>query len=388
MKYLQNVKQLNSLANQLYASASVGKVDSFPEDITVAVSSRCNYKCIMCAEWRRKQIDLPPETIEKLGDILPFARTLYVTGGEPLMYPHLDMLFETAQRAECGLTMVTNGSLLTDRNIERILKNGLFRVKFSLDAATQKTYAKIRGGNLEKVLRNISRLAEVKRVNNIDWPLLEVGFVAMRSNILELPKFVAKAASVGINHINVSYCVAHVEEMIPESLYFMQSEADHLMTVAKDVAEKVGVSIALPNSLFKGPAGAACSASGAACSSSGADCSSDGRGLEVCDAPWRSMFLWPEGILSMCCGGGGGTGNLNDASFPEVWNHKNRVAARKLINTKHPPAQCLSCFTRRQNPNVMSTLFSGKLKKIAKEYMADEVVPEPTLTASPASNAV
>ena len=374
MKYLQNIKQLNSLANKVYASASVGQVDSFPEDITVAVSSRCNYKCIMCAEWRRKQIDLPPESIEKLGDILPFARTLYVTGGEPLMYPHLDMLFETAQRAECGLTMVTNGSLLTDRNIERILKNGLFRVKFSLDAATQKTYAKIRGGNLEKVLRNISRLAEAKRVNNIDWPLLEVGFVAMRSNILELPKFVAKAASVGINHINVSYCVAHVKEMIPESLFFMQSESDQLMAVAKDVAQKVGVSITLPNLLFKDAARAAGN--------------SDGCGMDVCEAPWQSMFLWPEGILSMCCGGGGGTGNLNDASFAEVWNHKNRVAARKLINTKHPPAKCRSCFTKRQNPNIMGSLFNASLKDTVNEYLADEVVPEPTLTASPASNAV
>ena len=376
MKYLQNVKKLNSLANQVYASASIGQVDSFPEDITVAVSNRCNYKCIMCIEWRRKkENDLPPETIEKLGDILPFARTLYVTGGEPLMYPHLDLLFETARRAECGLTMVTNGALLTDRNIERILKNGLFRVKFSLDAATQETYAKIRGGNLKKVLKNISRLAEAKRVNNINWPMLEVGFVAMRSNILELPRFVSMAAGVGINHVNVSYGVAHVKEMVPESLFFMQREADQIMTAAKDVAEKVGISIALPQSLFHGANGAAA-------------CTSGGCGSDVCEDPWRSMFLWPDGAMSMCCGGGGDTGNLNDATFSEAWNHKTRVAARKLVNTKHPPAQCLGCRTRRQNPNIMTSLFSGKLKDVANEYLAEEMVPEPTLTASPASNAV
>lgn len=376
MKYLKNVKQLNSIANQLYASANIGQVDSFPENITVAVSNRCNYKCIMCIEWRREaESDLPPETIEKLGDILPFAKTLYVTGGEPLMYPHLDMLFETAHKAECGLTMVTNGALLTDRNIERILRHGLFRVKFSLDAATQKTYAKIRGGNLQKVLRNISRLAEAKRANNINWPMLEVGFVAMRSNILELPKFVTMAAGIGINHINVSYGVAHVKEMIPESLFFMQREADRIMTAAREIAGKVGISIALPQSLFNGESGASA-------------CASGGCGSDVCEEPWRSMFLWPGGSMSMCCGGGGDTGNLNDATFTEVWNHKTRVAARKLVNTDHPPAQCLACRTRRQDPNVMSSLFSGKLKDVANEYLAEEKVPEPTLTASPASSAV
>lgn len=376
MKYLQNVKQLNAIANQVYASASVGQVDSFPEDITVAVSNRCNYKCIMCMEWRRKEEhDLPPETIEKLGDILPFAKTLYVTGGEPLMYPHLDMLFATAREAKCGLTMVTNGALLNDKNIARVLNNGLFRVKFSLDAATQATYAKIRGGNLQKVLRNISKLAEAKRAHGIDWPMLEVGFVAMRSNILELPKFVAMAAGVGINHVNVSYSVAHVEEMIPESLYFMQKEADQIMTVAKDVAEKVGVSIALPPSLFKGGG------------AKGASCSGNGCTPSVCEDPWRSVFLWPEGRMSMCCGGGGNTGNLNDADFMEAWNHKARVAARKLVNTKNPPAQCRNCRTKRQNPNVMASLFSGKLKDIADEYVSNEVVPEPTLTATPATPA-
>lgn len=375
MKYLQNIKRLNAIANQVYAAAGVGQVDSFPEDITVAVSNRCNYRCIMCMEWRReKESDLPPESIERLGDILPFAKSLYVTGGEPLMYPHLDMLFETARRAECGLTMVTNGALLTDRNIERILRNGLFRVKFSLDAATQQTYSKIRGGNLNKVLRNISRLAEAKRANNISWPMLEVGFVAMRSNIMELPKFVAMAAKVGINHVNVSYGVAHVAEMVPESLYFMQREADELMTAARDVAERVGVSIALPPSLFHSADG------GQACGSAGAS--------SVCEDPWRSMFLWPDGRMSMCCGGGGDTGNLNDAAdFMEAWNHKARVAARKLVNSAHPPAQCRNCRTKRQNPNVMASLFSGNLKEIADEFVGAEVVPEPTLTAQSAIQA-
>jgi len=375
VKYLQNVKRLNALANQVYASASIGHVDSFPEDITVAVSNRCNYRCIMCMEWRREaEHDLPPETIERLGEILPFARSIFVTGGEPLMYPHLDMLFERAQAAECERGMVTNGSLLTKRNIARILEHGLSRVKFSLDAATQATYGRIRGGNLQKVLQNISLLAEAKRVHGIDWPKLEVGFVSMRSNIMELPKFIALASKIGINHVNVSYCVAHVEEMISESLYFMPREADEIMRAAKDVADKVGMSIALPASLFAPPA-------------AGLAAAPAGVMPSVCEDPWRSMFLWPEGRISMCCGGGGNTGNLNDSEFMEVWNNKARVGARKLVNTPHPPANCLGCRTKRQNPNVESSLFSGKLKEIAEGYARDNVVPERTLSASPAAHA-
>ncbi|BCS88386.1 radical SAM protein [Pseudodesulfovibrio sediminis] len=371
MKYLQNIKQLNGLANQVYASANVGQVDSFPENITVAVSNRCNYRCIMCMEWRREtDNDLPPETIEKLGDILPFVKTLYVTGGEPLMYPHLDMLFETALKAGCSLTMVTNGVLLTDKNIAKILNFGLFRVKFSLDAATQKTYAKIRGGNLQKVLMNIKKLAQAKIAHGINWPMLEVGFVAMRSNIMELPKFVSMAAGVGINHINVSYGVAHVEEMIPESLYFMQDEADQIMLAAKDMADHIGISLTLPNQLFKDAKHAVTPV--------------DQAPPAICEDPWRSTFIWPDGRMSMCCGGGGNTGNLNNGEFMDEWNNKARVGARKLINTPHPPAQCKSCRTTRQNPNLTSSLFSGKVMDAAQNFIDSGEIPTPCLDASPA----
>ncbi|WP_319467444.1 radical SAM/SPASM domain-containing protein [uncultured Pseudodesulfovibrio sp.] len=358
MKFLHNIKKLNVLGNQVYAANSVGEVDSFPSTMTIHISNRCNLRCKMCAEWRKKdETDLSLDIIEKLKDVLPFMNSIYVTGGEPLLYPHLDELFKAAKEAGCGLSMVTNGTLLNDENIERIFTHGLFRLKFSLDAATQSTYSKIRGGNLEKPLQAIEKIAKIKEMNGLDWPIIEVGYVAMKSNIDELGKFIILANKIGVNEIYVSYAVAHFEEMVPESLFFMKEHSDKQMVMAKAIADSCGMRINLPRPFSYQPL--------------------SGRSAKsvedtVCKAPWESMFLWANGNVSLCCGNGGDTGNLTDMDFDEMWNCKSRVAARKLVNSKNPPAACRNCVTSKQNPNMIGSLFSSA----ATRKMAEELLKE------------
>lgn len=343
MEYLQNMKVMNHLSNEIYAKNSIGEVYSFPEDITIHVSNRCNYKCIMCTEWRKPETtDLSATVLDNISPILPFVNTVYITGGEPLLYKHLEKVFRLAATSKCDVSMVTNGSLFTDKSIQMLFDHRLSKVKFSLDAATAKTYKKIRGGDLARIWTNISRLVETKRRYNLSFPRVEIGFVAMRSNIHELSKFIVLAKSIGVDHIYVSYCHVHFEEMFDESLFHIQEESDRQLILASTVAESVGMSLSLPP-LFRDNGN-----------------NKFNRKASTCYAPWRSMFLWSNGDVSMCCGGGAKGSNLLEHDFPSVWNHKSRVAARKMVNTTHPPAECVRCFTTKQNASLPGTHFATK----------------------------
>lgn len=348
MEYVQNVKDLNELANSVYMANCVGQVNSFPEFITVMPLVKCNYNCIMCAESERHtDKELSSEALAKLEAILPFARTLFITGGEPLLYTHLERLLRSGSKAGCALWMVSNGALLTERKREMLLDSGLSQLKVSLDAATQATYKKVRGGNFLKVLNNVGQLIDLKFKRNVLLPSVQLGFVAMRSNIAELGKLATIAGNIGVDSIFVTYCTIHYEHMLEESLYFHQEYSDYHMKKAIQMARDIGIRMETPP-LF---------------SQQRAQEMPEGyadRTSTQCREPWKTMFVRYTGDVNLCCGGGGNCGNLNDSSFMDVWNHKARVKARELVNTLNPLPACKACHTVKQDSHSLSSHIPDK----------------------------
>jgi MoaA/NifB/PqqE/SkfB family radical SAM enzyme len=356
MQYTQNVKELNDLANTVYMANHVGLVNSFPEFITVMPLVKCNYSCIMCAESERSSDkELSELALSRLEDVLPFAQVLFVTGGEPLMYTHLERLLRKGAQAGCTPWLVTNGSLLTESRREMLLDAGVDQVKVSLDAATSQTYHKIRGGNFLKVLTNIGKLAELKVKRGVSKPSIHLGFVAMRSNIAELGKLAVIAGNLNVESIYVSTCTIHHEHMLGESLYFHQEYADHHMIKAVEMARAAGVSLERPPLFSELEAQEV------------APLPQD-RTLNRCREPWRTIFVRFDGSVNLCCGGGGNCGNLNDSTFFEVWNHPARVKARELVNTPNPLPVCRSCLTVKQTAtNIASHIPDPELARLGLE---------------------
>jgi MoaA/NifB/PqqE/SkfB family radical SAM enzyme len=356
MQYVQNMKDLNDLANTVYMANNVGRVNSFPEFITVMPLVKCNYSCVMCAESERdSNKELSELALSRLEGILPFARTLFITGGEPLMYTHLERLLKKGSEAGCELWMVTNGSLLTGSRREMLLDAGVAKVKISLDAATSQTYRKIRGGNFLKVLTNVGKLAELKLIRDVTQPAIQLGFVAMRSNMAELGKLAVIAGNLGVESIYVSTCTIHHEHMLGESLYFHQEYADHHMLKAIEMARAHGVLLERPPLFSEIEAQAV------------APLYHDRTG-NPCREPWKTIFVRYDGTVNLCCGGGGSCGNLNESSFFDVWNHPARVKARLLVNTPDPLPACRSCFTVKQTAtNISSHIPNPELARLGME---------------------
>jgi hypothetical protein len=140
------------------------------------------------------------ETLREWGAFFDNSVTLINCSiGEPFMMKNLDELLEIFGRTGKALQMTTNGQILTERNIQKLL--GLpIDLYVSLDAATPEMYARLRNNTFEKLLNNLRRLIAAKGGRG-RMPYVHLVFMPMRCNLHELEDFVRLAADLEIDRL-------------------------------------------------------------------------------------------------------------------------------------------------------------------------------------------
>ena len=146
-------------------------LESTPPTLGIDLHGACNVKppCVYC-EWdfskqqEGDHVDVPfsRETLRDWGAFFDNSVTLINCSiGEPFMMKNLDDLLDIFGRTGKTLQMTTNGQILTDRNIQKIV--GLpIDLYVSLDAATPDTYATLRNNTFDRLLGNLRRLIAAK----------------------------------------------------------------------------------------------------------------------------------------------------------------------------------------------------------------------------------
>ena len=151
--------------------------EDFPSQIIVDATEICNLACVHCPhEYFRKSKHydaryLDPELHNKMIDeVSEYGQgkvqyIRYTSNGEPLIHPKIyDMLDYAVKNSGVFVTLTTNGTLLNEERIEKLLSCGLHLIDISIDAFRPETYKKIRlNGNLENTRRNVLKLIEIKK---------------------------------------------------------------------------------------------------------------------------------------------------------------------------------------------------------------------------------
>jgi radical SAM protein with 4Fe4S-binding SPASM domain len=331
MHYANRVKTMNDAFAKGAAQANAQELVNMPVDITVTLSLACNYRCSMCYQDRYDKT-LPLSAIERLAPLLPFARTFQLFGGEPLLYKHIQKLYKLGLDNDCQISMISNGSLLSEDMVESIVANHVHHIKFSIDAGSPATYKKIRGGNYFEVLKGVALLAKRKIETRSPFPYYDFNFLAMRSNVKELSRLVVTASELGVNCVNVFYPSMHKDELADDCVFFDQERSDEMLSRAREVAKRLDVGLRLPP-LF--------------CESNDEEVQSH----DPCNDPWTKLLVGVDGDLSLCCAGDTSIGNINDADFEANWNGERARSLRKVVNTPREPLFCKRCRIRRANPN-------------------------------------
>jgi len=192
----------------------------------------CNLACRHC--WLAPKLDAdgsryPTLSVELFASILQEAKPLglsnvKLTGGEPLLHPHFDQLLEIVASEALGLTIETNGLLMTPALAARIAQFPRRFVLVSVDGADAATHEWVRGvpGAFDAATRAVRLLAEAGlRPQMI--------FSVMRYNADQVEAVIRLAETLGAASLkfNVVQPTARGEKL---------AEADQTLSVAELIA--------------------------------------------------------------------------------------------------------------------------------------------------------
>lgn len=174
-------------------------LESTPSRLGIDLHGHCNVKppCVYCfwdeaKETEGGNTDKPftLETLEEYGPFFDNAADLQnCSVGEPFMMRQLDELLDAFGEQGKFLEMSTNGQILTERNVQKLLGRNI-HLYVSLDAATAETYRTLRNDRFERILMNLRRLADAKDLHHTKLPRVFLVFMPMRANLDELEAFV------------------------------------------------------------------------------------------------------------------------------------------------------------------------------------------------------
>lgn len=186
----------------------------FPSQIVVDATEVCNLACVHCPHPEFKKSEhysgamLPLELNNKLIDEvreLGKGKTQYIrytSNGEPLTHPKIyEMLDYAVKNSGTLVTLTTNGKIMNEDRIAKLLSAGLDMVDVSIDAFSESTYASIRvGGHLPTTNANVRKLIEMKRRLNAHTKVI-VSFIEQPNNKNEAEAFKNFWMEAGADHV-------------------------------------------------------------------------------------------------------------------------------------------------------------------------------------------
>lgn len=199
----------NAVRNVREMLEGQARPESTPRMLGIDMYGVCNVKppCVYC-DWdaakdlEGENVEAPftRETIEEWGEFYDNASSLVNCSiGEPFMMKNFDELLDIFGEGGKVMEIVTNGQILTERNIERLLGRDI-DLYISLDAATPETYAKLRNDRFEQILANLRRLIAAKGGTR-GLPRVHLVFMPMPVNLHELDAFVELCAELEVDRL-------------------------------------------------------------------------------------------------------------------------------------------------------------------------------------------
>jgi len=200
----------------------------FPTKLFVETTTRCNLSCFMCVKQNKGsdvcEGDFSPELFSRLEPALPHIEALILNGiGEPLLNPHLESFIRRAKKLMPPGGWVgfqSNGHLMTHLRAVSLVDAGLDKVCISIDAIAPEQFTNLReGGDVDAIDMALSALKNARNMCN--RPEVEIGieFVAMQSNIRELPATLEWAANRGARFAIVTHVLPYDELHAHEAVF-------------------------------------------------------------------------------------------------------------------------------------------------------------------------
>jgi radical SAM protein with 4Fe4S-binding SPASM domain len=181
-------------------------IPAAPFEIVWNITYSCNLKCKHCYEnagFHRPELTTEQvyTVIDILSEIAGFGLpALSFSGGEPLLRKDFFEIAVYASKKIPYLSVATNGTLLTKRNVRKLKEVGIDYVEISLDGASSEVHESFRGvpDCFEKTMEGILNCQN----EELD---LCLATTAHKKNLDEIPKIMDLAEQLGARFMNFNF---------------------------------------------------------------------------------------------------------------------------------------------------------------------------------------
>ena len=334
-----------------------------PAKVYVEPTTACNLACATCVRhaWDEPEGWMTWETFEAVVDGLEGGTVAVMGLGEPLLHPRFPDMVRLAKDRGLRTEVTTNALLLDEHLAADLLEAGLDQLVVSIDGASAEAFGRVRSGaSLERVVENVRHLHDGGGPNYGPSVRIGVEFVAMRSNVAELPGLGRLAARLGASFVIVTNVLAYTPDLVGETLY------DHGAGSLAGADTSAAPRWLLPVFDWDEPLGAAVGgalARSGPVSFSGADAGPAGRcpfvEAEACAVAWHGgVSPCPALLHTYTCYVRGRekrvlrweAGRLPDESLPAIWAGAGYAAFRERVRRfDFPPCTDCGCELAADN---------------------------------------
>jgi radical SAM protein with 4Fe4S-binding SPASM domain len=319
-------------------------------------NNKCNLRCQMCGFSDPRvaglpQYDLPRWAYDRIANEL-FPRANYVCLSlmtEPFMtrdFP--DRLAAVRQHGVPFSDLITNGTMLTEEAVEKVLDAEISRVIVSIDGGTKEIFESVRAGaNFERVIGNFTRLRTRRRQRGAVHPRLRVNHVLSELNIDHFDAFLDLMESLEVEEVAVRTVSRMSDAVIQESrdpVFW-----DKVRAIRVKVAgfyQRTGI---VDPAFLRDR-------------HTTIDLFTDAGEKLICRTPWTTIAVHPNGDVFPCMAWSRPpVGNLTRQTFDEIWNGAELSALRDEFERVQPGLDCLNCTIRRSPSDTDDDFFYRKL---------------------------
>ena len=233
----------------------------------IELVNRCNVNCKMCffsQAYEHGIYKWPKYRSVTLDDFKVIVGDLPIRGisfegaySEPFMSKHILEILEFVKKRSGTVAVVTNGTLLLKRTVDRLVDMNADILTISLHGGNKDTAESVmRQVDFGKIVENLEYLKKRKAEKKSDKPRINFMFVAMKSNISSLPDYIKLAKKLAVKEVYIKSMnvpsgqlrkdIDSTTDWDDEDILKHPELIEKYYSIAKETAKTEGVSVVFP----------------------------------------------------------------------------------------------------------------------------------------------
>ncbi len=341
---------------QWFRFSPLPELDWLQIEISTLCTAACSYcpRTLFSKHWRNQY--MKESQFRRLLPVLRRSRLAYLQGwGEPLTHPDFFGLVRLAKNAGCQVGTTTNGTLLDEHGCERMVREGVDILCFSLTGLGADNDSNRRGTHFDQVLETIATLTQIKKQSGSQRPQIHIAYLLLRSGLDELDHLPQLLGQRGISQVVISLLQPFGAPGLTDDSYVPRSEQEHLnlrrrLESLTAQGRNVGLDIhwRLPALPIRGTAGHPQKPPLPFCSENIQKAAFIGVNGDVSPCVFCNLPVEPAGQNELQQAGYALNsfvfGNISTTDFKEIWHSPAYKAFRNAHLTGQFPSMCQHCI--------------------------------------------